>query len=96
MNHLQRAQAIAAWYLDRKEGEGWEAEKLTPMLVALDELIPWLKQWHNDIDPEFGERMGDYYEAFMMEELRMLDISREELAAWVPAKTTRVRRTRAS
>ncbi|MCB1763633.1 MAG: BREX-2 system adenine-specific DNA-methyltransferase PglX, partial [Gammaproteobacteria bacterium] len=28
LNHLQRAQAIAAWYLERKEQEGWDAEQL--------------------------------------------------------------------
>jgi len=50
-----RAQAIAAWYLERKEQEGWDAEQLKPMLVALDELVPWLKQWHNEIDPEYGQ-----------------------------------------
>ncbi len=92
MNHLQRAQAIASWYLDRKEGEGWEADKLTPMLVAIDELIPWLKQWHNDIDPEFGERMGDYYEGFLLEELRQLNISRDELLAWEPPVTAKKKR----
>jgi len=85
LNHLQRAQAIAAWYLDRKEGEGWEAERLLPMLVALDELIPWLKQWHNEVDPEFGERMGDYYEGFLLEELRNLEITRADLLSWQPA-----------
>jgi len=84
MNHLQRATAIATWYLDRKETDGWEAEKLKPMLVALDELIPWLKQWHNDIDPEFGERMGDYYEGFLSEEMRMLDVTKDDLLAWEP------------
>ncbi|WP_313326127.1 BREX-2 system adenine-specific DNA-methyltransferase PglX [Pseudomonas qingdaonensis] len=85
LNHVQRAQAIAAWYLDRKEGEGWEAERLMPMLVALDELIPWLKQWHNEVDPEFGERMGDYYEGFLLEELRNLEITRANLSSWQPA-----------
>lgn len=85
LNHLQRAKAIAAWYLDRKEGEGWEAERLMPMLVALDELIPWLKQWHNEVDPEFGERMGDYYEGFLLEELRNLEITRADLLSWQPA-----------
>lgn len=84
LNHLQRAQAIAAWYLDRKESEGWEAEQLKPMLVALDELIPWLKQWDNDIDPDFGERLGDYYEGFLLEELRTLEVSRDELNHWEP------------
>ncbi|MGU1685877.1 BREX-2 system adenine-specific DNA-methyltransferase PglX [Pseudomonas aeruginosa] len=85
LNHLQRAQAIAAWYLDRKEGEGWDAERLMPMLVALEELIPWLKQWHNEVDPEFGERMGDYYEGFLLEELRNLEITRADLLSWQPA-----------
>lgn len=84
LNHLQRAQAIATWYLERKENEGWEAEQLKPMLVALNELLPWLKQWHNEIDPEYGERMGDYYEGFLLEELRQLDLSRETLLKWVP------------
>ncbi|WP_423302264.1 BREX-2 system adenine-specific DNA-methyltransferase PglX [Pseudomonas aeruginosa] len=88
LNHLQRAQAIAAWYLDRKEGEGWEAERLMPMLVALDELIPWLKQWHNEVDPEFGERMGDYYEGFLLEELRNLEITRADLLSWQPTAVT--------
>ncbi len=85
LTHLQRAQAIAAWYLDRKEGEGWDAERLMPMLVALDELIPWLKQWHNVVDPDFGERMGDYYEGFLLEELRNLEITRADLLSWQPA-----------
>ncbi len=85
LNHLQRARAIAAWYLDRKEGEAWEPERLMPMLVALDELIPWLKQWHNKVDPEFGERMGDYYEGFVLEELRNLEITRADLLKWQPA-----------
>lgn len=84
MNHLQRATAIATWYLDRKETDGWEAEKLKPMLVAIDELIPWLKQWHNEIDPEFGERMGDYYEGFLLEEMRTLDVTKDDLLAWEP------------
>ena len=62
------------------------------MLVALDELIPWLKEWHNDIDPEYGERLGDYYEGFLLEELRQLDLSRDELTTWEMPVATRGRR----
>lgn len=85
LDHLQRAQAIASWYLERKENEGLSHERLLPMLVALDELIPWLKQWHNEIDPEFGERMGDYYEGFLLEELRHLQVPLSELPNWQPS-----------
>jgi len=92
LDHLQRAQAIATWYLERKEQDGWDAERLMPMLVALDELIPWLKQWHNTLDPELGERLGDYYEGFLLEELRHLDLSRDALSDWEPAAPARGRR----
>ena len=30
------------------------AERLKPLLAGLLELVPWLRQWHNDIDPETG------------------------------------------
>ncbi|MGM0694046.1 MAG: BREX-2 system adenine-specific DNA-methyltransferase PglX [Pseudomonadota bacterium] len=95
LDHLQRAQAIAGWYMDRKDRDGWEADKLMPMLVALEELIPWLKQWHNELDPEYGERMGDFYEGFLFEELRQLELIRDDLLAWQPLAAKRGRRKKA-
>lgn len=92
LDHLQRAQAIAGWYMDRKDQDGWEADKLMPMLVALEELIPWLKQWHNELDPEYGERMGDFYEGFLFEELRQFELTRDDLLAWQPPAAKRGRR----
>lgn len=92
LDHLQRAQAIAGWYMDRKDQDGWEADKLMPMLVALEELIPWLKQWHNELDPEYGERMGDFYEGFLFAELRQLELTRDDLLAWQPPAAKRGRR----
>lgn len=92
MNHLQRTHAIASWYVDRKDREGWGASKLTPMLVVLEELIPWLKQWHNKIDPDFALSMSDYYESFLLEELRELNISRDELLVWEPPAAPKKKR----
>lgn len=96
LDHLQRAQAIAGWYMDRKDQDGWEADKLMPTLVALEELIPWLKQWHNELDPEYGERMGDFYEGFLFEELRQLELTRDDLLAWQPSAAKRGRRKKAT
>ncbi|MCP4660405.1 MAG: hypothetical protein GY856_33810, partial [bacterium] len=40
--------------------------RLTPMLAGLLELLPWLKQWHNEPSEEhYGERLGDYFEGFL-------------------------------
>jgi hypothetical protein len=92
LDHLQRAQAIAAYYLQMKENEGWDSARLLPLLVALDELIPWLKQWHNELNAVFGQRMGDYFDSFLQEELRSLAVSRSQLGEWEPVAVGRGKR----
>lgn len=83
-SHLQRANALMDLFYKRKNDEGWMAERLTPILAGLLELLPWLKQWHNEPDAD-GSRMGDDYEAVLDEELRGLGLSRDKLNAWRPA-----------
>jgi hypothetical protein len=87
-DHLQQATALAAYFIDMKEREGWSRERLQPLLAGLLELVPWLKQWHNDMNPDFGARMGDYYESFVTDEARALQFTLDDLRAWKPAATT--------
>ena len=86
-DHLQQATALATYFIDMKEREGWSRERLQPLLAGLLELIPWLKQWHNDMNPDFGARMGDYYESFLTDEARALQFTLDDLRAWKPAVT---------
>lgn len=88
-DHLARARAIAAYYLERKEADGWPAERLVPLLAGLIELLPWLRQWHNDYDPDTGERMGGYFAAFVNEEARSLGMTEAAVAAWKPVAAPR-------
>jgi len=93
-NHLQQATALAGHYLEMKESQGWDAPRLEPMLAGLLELVPWLEQWHNEIDPVYGERMGAYYRGFVNEEARALGFTVDDLRAWKPpvAAATRGRK----
>jgi hypothetical protein len=84
-NHLQQATALAGYYLEMKDNEGWEPTRLQPLLAGLLELLPWLEQWHNEIDPAYGERMGSYYRGFVGEEARALGCTLDELRGWKPA-----------
>ena len=88
LNPLQLATVIAAHYLDLKDNEGWEAERLKPLLGGIHELVPWIGQWHNEPDPEHGTRMGDYLDGFVDEECRGLGLTREAVLAWQPPATT--------
>ncbi len=76
-NYLQQAQALAAFYVSARDEQGWSNEKLAPLLDGLLELLPWLKQWHNEIDPEYNQRMSDFFETFIDQELHRLGLTRE-------------------
>jgi hypothetical protein len=88
-DHLQLARAISAYYVDIQEHRGGHNDpRLEPLLSCLIELLPWLKQWHNDVDPEFGLHMGDYFEGFIQEEARQMGQTRDQIRAWKPPKKT--------
>jgi hypothetical protein len=80
-DHLQLARAIAEHYEHAKEHEG---RKLVPLLACIGQLIPWLKQWHNELDPAFGTRMGDYFENYLAEESKTIGMSVNDVMAWTP------------
>jgi hypothetical protein len=90
-DRLQQAQALAAWYTEVVEQEGWPPERLKPLLLGLAELIPWLQQWHNDIDPEYNERMGDFFDIFVQGQLQQHGLTRDDLNTWQPPATSRRR-----
>ena len=84
-DHLQQATALAAYYLDMKDNEGWAPERLQPVMAGLLELVPWLEQWHNEVNPIYGERMGTYYKGFVTEEARAQGFTVDDLRGWKPA-----------
>jgi len=87
-DHLQQARAISAYYVRvQTEFGGSDDPRLIPLLASLIELLPWLKQWHNEPNANFdGLRMGDYFEGFVNEEARNLGKTLSEIKAWVPPK----------
>ncbi len=95
-NPLQQATAIASYYLDLKENEGWQAERLTPLLAGIAELVPWIQQWHNDPDPSHGQRMGDYLDGFVDEEAKSLGLTRAALSNWQPPVVVKAGRRKRS
>ena len=93
-DHLQLALAISAHYVDVQDRLGGRDDpRLIPLLGCLIELLPWLKQWHNDVDPEFGMPMGDYFDNFVQDEARQMGKTLDEIKAWQASKkTTRPKR----
>lgn len=90
-DHLQCAQALATTYEQRRSVDGWSPEQLMPILAGLAELVPWLRQWHNDVDPATGLRLGDFFAEFVATESAANGFGTDDLAAWKPPARARGR-----
>ncbi len=82
-NHLQQGTAIVAYY-DARKNEGWSAEQLKPLLAALDQLLPWIHQWHPEIDPEYNETAGTSFQTLLESEAQELGLTLEQIRNWTP------------
>jgi hypothetical protein len=82
-DHLQQGTAIVAYY-DARKNEGWTAERLTPLLAALDQILPWIHQWHPEIDPEYDETAGTSFQTLLESEAQELGLTLEQIRQWTP------------
>lgn len=93
-DHLQLASAISGYYVDVQERLGGRDDpRLLPLLAGLLELLPWLKQWHNDLDLTYNTQMGDYFEGFIQDEARQMGRTPEQIRAWEPPQRAGRRRS---
>ncbi|UQB70653.1 BREX-2 system adenine-specific DNA-methyltransferase PglX [Rhodococcus ruber] len=95
-DHAEQALALAGLVDERIATDGWDQaspEKLTPMLAGIAELLPWVRQWHGEIDPDYGESVADTIEEALRAHSADVGTTAEDLAAWRPEAPTRGRRT---
>ncbi|WP_246179105.1 BREX-2 system adenine-specific DNA-methyltransferase PglX [Actinomadura decatromicini] len=91
-DHKDQAQALANLVNDRAEVGAWDAEKLTPLLAGLLEVLPWVKQWHGEEDAEWGGVPADEFDAFLHEQLGRYELSEQDLKGWRPPAKGRGRK----
>ncbi|MGQ0480077.1 MAG: BREX-2 system adenine-specific DNA-methyltransferase PglX [Pseudonocardia sp.] len=83
-DHREQAQALAVLIGQRRGEDGWPVERVAPLLAGLAEVLPWVHQWHAEIDPVFGAAPGDIFDGFLDAQLAELHLSRRQLAGWRP------------
>jgi len=84
-DHLQVAQALSGLYQRRKAEDGWQNDRLVPLLASLDERVPWLLQWHNEPSAAFGGmKLGDFFRDFVAGEAHALGVAVGDLRKWTP------------
>ena len=88
-NALELCQAVATYHAEVIEQDAWPPERLIPLLAVLQENLPWVKQWHNEVDPEYNQRLGDFFETYLHSQLSTFALTEADLRAWSPPDTGR-------
>ncbi|MFD7836965.1 BREX-2 system adenine-specific DNA-methyltransferase PglX [Streptomyces sp. NPDC059761] len=89
-DHGQQAYALDAYIASH---EALTTEELTPFLAGLLELQPWLDQWHDEFDANFGASPAAFFRGDRQMVQGEHGLTDDDLRAWRPAAATRGRRT---
>jgi hypothetical protein len=91
-DHAELAQAIGTLLMERQQNDGWDADRSWPLAVAMAELLPWLAQWHADVDPHLGDSPAGLYRAFTEQQALVGGRTLSDAPNWRPAERTRGRK----
>jgi len=83
-DHAQKALALIDLWTTSAQAAKWSDDQKMSLLAAVLELLPWLHQWHNSIDPVTGESIAQAVENWFSETLRELSVVRTDIAGWKP------------
>ncbi|MCA1655573.1 MAG: BREX-2 system adenine-specific DNA-methyltransferase PglX, partial [Pseudonocardiaceae bacterium] len=78
-DHREQAHALAVTITHRRNEAGWGADRLVPLLTGLAEVLPWVRQWHTEIDPAYGTSPAEAYDGFLDTQLADLDLGAADL-----------------
>ncbi|MFD4443808.1 BREX-2 system adenine-specific DNA-methyltransferase PglX [Nocardia sp. NPDC058519] len=87
-DHREQAMAIAIYLADHS----LSTEEITPFLAGLLELQPWLYQWYNEIDPNFGIAPSTFLAGDRHDRQSEHGLTDDDLRNWRPQPATRGRR----
>ncbi|MFE2164540.1 BREX-2 system adenine-specific DNA-methyltransferase PglX [Streptomyces sp. NPDC059447] len=88
-DHREQAYALDAYIASH---EALTSEELTPFLAGLLELQPWLEQWHDEFDANFGASPATFFRGDRQMVQGEHGLTDDDLRAWRPAAATRGRR----
>ncbi|WP_219814391.1 BREX-2 system adenine-specific DNA-methyltransferase PglX [Rathayibacter sp. AY2B9] len=91
-DHAERGQAISR-LTNELSRAGAPDEQVIPLVGALIELEPWLKQWHDELDARSGVSPAVAISGLITTLLDRLGLGRDDIAAWRPPAPTRGRRS---
>ncbi|GAA2347289.1 BREX-2 system adenine-specific DNA-methyltransferase PglX [Streptomyces cuspidosporus] len=87
-NHRHQAEALVNLLNDRLNVDGWRKEdpRFVPLLAGLAEVMPWVKQWHDEYDDEWEGNPAEDFNSALVAGMYGRHLSSDDLTAWRPEK----------
>lgn len=85
-DHREQAYALDAYIASH---EALPSEELTPFLAGLLELQPWLDQWHDEFDADFGASPAAFFRGDRQMVQGEHGLTDDDLRAWRPVAAKR-------
>jgi hypothetical protein len=95
-DHREQAHALITLIEERATTDGWDKDRLTPLLAGLAEVMPWVRQWHDEVDPSFGASPAQEYEGYLTSQREKYGLTEGDLTRCAPSPTPRGRGRRPS
>jgi hypothetical protein len=90
-DHREQAAALIDLISEREGTDGWETDRLMGPLAGLLEIMPWVRQWHGDVIPEFGQSWAEACDTFLNSEREQRFLTEDVLRTWRPPAPRRGR-----
>ena len=92
-NHFQQYLALAA-LMDEMVADGASDDALVPLIAGLGELLFWVEQWHDEIDPMFDVNAAEFARVEYDQRRTQVGASETDLLDWRPPAATRGRKAK--
>jgi hypothetical protein len=83
-NHRDQAEALVNLISDRAEQDGWKREdpRFVPLLAGLLEIMPWVHQWYDEYDEEWGDNPAREFQTALNKGCADRNLSESDLRDW--------------
>ena len=93
-DHRERAAALITLLQERSDVDGWETSKLMGLMAGLLEAMPWVRQWHGEVNLDFGMSYADAYDGYLTAQRESRSLTEDDLRTWTPTPSARGGRKR--
>ena len=92
-NHFQQYLALAN-LMDDMVRDGAADDALVPLVAGLGELVFWVEQWHDEIDPAYGVNAAEFARTDYDQRRAQVGASETDLLSWQPPAARRGRKAK--